>query len=430
MLGRCLVHALRGDMGEDRIRYFVFVCGRWRWRPTKTMRARGFRLITFGREATSADKARAIGLNDEWDRVRTGRADEASTERVYPHGSIGDGYQRALKLRAAGRKANGVEQTPEQEARDDWPRAWKWLEIFAECDPSTVQPEHFLAIDPKSGEASGLVPEIEAKVSITERHRAVKVWRALWKKMAAMNYCVLAADPSMSFSNTAPAPRQLVWRHWEVYKLVQRAWREGKRGLAAAIAVTWDTMLSPVDVRQLTSGRMQRDLGGAIFFLDRAKTGRAAAGTLSRYSQAILTAYIAGLGIELHDTAPLFRTPGSAPGPKGGRRWAPQRYTKDKLEKDFAEIRELVFGPAETRTMADMRRSGHVEGDAGGASPSDASSKMANTISVSNRLRKTYNPVNVVSVRRFDEARKLGRKQLKQEQTPTKSVIGRPGKVS
>jgi hypothetical protein len=43
---------------------------------------------------------------------------------------------------------------------------------------------------------------------------------------------------------------------------------------------------------------------------------------------------------------------------------------------------------------------------AGGATPADASAKMANTISVSNRLRKTYNPVNVVSVRRFDEARK------------------------
>jgi hypothetical protein len=38
---------------------------------------------------------------------------------------------------------------------------------------------------------------------------------------------------------------------------------------------------------------------------------------------------------------------------------------------------------------------------------------MANTISVSNRLRKTYNPVSVASVRRFDEARKVGRGKLK-----------------
>jgi hypothetical protein len=45
---------------------------------------------------------------------------------------------------------------------------------------------------------------------------------------------------------------------------------------------------------------------------------------------------------------------------------------------------------------------------------------MANTVSANNRLRKTYNPVNVVSVRRFDEARAIGAKIL--EQKPDKSV--------
>ena len=86
--------------------------------------------------------------------------DEAGpVERVYPVGSFGDGYQRAMNLRAAERKAKGKDQSKEQEKRDDWPRAWKWLEIFAECDPRTIQPEHFLAIDPKTGKATGLVPE-------------------------------------------------------------------------------------------------------------------------------------------------------------------------------------------------------------------------------------------------------------------------------
>ena len=66
----------------------------------------------------------------------------------------------------------------------------------------------------------------------------------------------------------------------------------------------------------------------------------------------------------------------------------------------------------------------------GGATPADASSKMANTISASNRLRKTYNPVNIVSVRRFDEARKAGRKQLREEQNPPESVTTSAGKVS
>jgi hypothetical protein len=38
---------------------------------------------------------------------------------------------------------------------------------------------------------------------------------------------------------------------------------------------------------------------------------------------------------------------------------------------------------------------------------------MANTINASARLRKTYTPVNVVSVRRVDEARQRGRTAIK-----------------
>jgi len=110
------------DMGEDKIRYLLWVCGRWRWRPTKAMRARGFKLVTFGKELTVRDKARAITLNAEWDRVRTG-AQAAPDERepVYPAGSVGDGYQRAMKLRAAERAARGIVRTKEQTKRDDWP---------------------------------------------------------------------------------------------------------------------------------------------------------------------------------------------------------------------------------------------------------------------------------------------------------------------
>jgi hypothetical protein len=48
----------------------------------------------------------------------------------------------------------------------------------------------------------------------------------------------------------------------------------------------------------------------------------------------------------------------------------------------------------------------------GGGSVEDQSNKMANTIDRNKKLRKTYNPVNVVSVRRFDEARAIGAKKL------------------
>jgi hypothetical protein len=404
-------------MGTDKIRYLVFVCGRWRWRPTKTMRAHGFKLVTFGKELTAADKARAVALNEEWDRVRHGIV-TALNDPIRP-GSIGEGYARAMQLRAAERAAKGIVWTNDQQKRDDWPRAWKWLKpVFSDCAPSEVRPEHFLSIDPKTGEVSGLMAKIEMRVSPIERHRVIKVWRALWKKMAAMGYCKKEADPTLTFANTQPQPRQDVWQHHEVLQLVEHAWTrtKPKKGLAALMAVIWDSMLSPGDARTLTPGQMSRDGEGAVFFLDRAKTGRAAAGTLTPWSEAILAAYLESFGAEPLDHAPIFRTAGSAPGPKGGRRWLPVPYTKDKAEKDFAVIRREVFGKAEKRQLADMRRSGAVEADAGGTTDADLSNKMANTISASARLRKTYTPVNVVSVRRVDAARQRGRKAIEDQQ--------------
>lgn len=398
-------------MGADKIRYLVFVNGRWRWRPTRTMRAHGFRLISFGPELTSADRAKAIHLNDEWDRVRRGLASE-QPQRTYPHGSVGDGFRRAVAMRNLDRKEKGLPWTPEQESRDDWARAWKWIEpVYGDVDPRTIQPEEMLPFRAKVAE----------RVSESEAFRVIKVWRALWKKMAVMGYCDRDRDPSLATSNSAPPPRAGAWSDHEVKRLVQRAWRRGYRGLAVCMAIAWDTQLSPVDVRRLTPAQRMRDSGGSYFSLGRAKTGRAAAGTLTRWSEALLDAYLAGLGFEPLETAPLLRTRHIEPTNKGGRAWLPRPYTKDKLGKDFATIRAEVFGVAERRQLADMRRSGTIEAFAGGASPGGVSTKMANTLAASTRLQKTYNPVHIATVRQVDEAREIGRARMK-EQKATESV--------
>jgi hypothetical protein len=97
------------------------------------------------------------------------------------------------------------------------------------------------------------------------------------------------------------------------------------------------------------------------------------------------------------------------------------------LSRDFAKVRELAFGEEEDRKLSDMRRSGAVEGDAGGGLVSDQANKMANTVATSNKLRKVYNPVNVVSVKKFDEARVVGAKAL--EQNPAKSISAEPMEI-
>src|SRR5205085_1483740 len=117
--------------------------------------------------------------------------------------------------------------------------------------------------------------------------------------------------------------------------------------------------------------QMARDGHGLAFMVSRAKTGRAAAGTLSRRAEAILAAYIAGLGFTLHVNAPIFRNRSGVP------------YTKDSLGDDFRAVRAAVFGLAERRTLADFRRSGAIEAAAGGADAATISAKMANTLSAS-----------------------------------------------
>ena len=65
------------------------------------------------------------------------------------------------------------------------------------------------------------------------------------------------------------------------------------------MAVAWDSQLSPIDNRSLTLDQAGSDDVGIYFAVDRAKTGRAAAATLSEWSQAILVAYLSGFGAEL-----------------------------------------------------------------------------------------------------------------------------------
>lgn len=424
------------EMGKDSIRHLIFMGHRWRFKPSPTMKKHGFEFVTLskgivigGENFPSAeDKARAVDLNDQWDRYRKGGQKEEIKPR-WPKRSIGEAYDRAMDLREAQRLAKGKQQDKDQESRDDWPRAWKWLgPAFGDILPGTVEPEQFLRLDPVTGQAKGLIPKIETRVSISERHRVIKVWRALWVKMEAMGYVSNKKDPTLAFSNSAPDPRQDVWTEGEVVRLCKRAWRMGYKGLAACMATAWDSQLSPIDLRSLTTGQRADDVQGAIFSLSRTKTGRAAAASLGKRATWALDSYIASLKVELLPNVPIFRTRGSGTTFKGGKPQKPAPYTKNKLSKDFRTIRAAEFGEAEDRKLSDMRRSGTVEATAGGADAHAVSAKMANTLAASARLQKTYNPVNLVTVREVDAIRREGRAKLR-EQKPTKSVTAPARKV-
>ena len=184
-------------------------------------------------------------------------------------------------------------------------------------------------------------------------------------------------------------------------RLVKAAIRRKSLRLAITIAAIWDTQFQPGDVRTLRARHM-RVVGtsGEVIFDrtadGRQKIGKPAIGTLSKRSRRLLEAYLA-------------KMPALAP-----EAWLLPLSTKrvpaiSELTREFRELCEAVF-PGDERQLRDMRRSGTVEAFAGGATPADVETKMANSIAQSNKLFSTYNPVDLASVRRADEARLKGRR--------------------
>jgi integrase len=316
-------------------------------------------------------------------------ADNLSPERteelsIYPFGSLGEAFRRYRRTEEWRGKATRT--------REDWWRGWKRIKpVFGDVGPRTVNLE----------DISAWRKAIEETVSLREAHRALKIWRALWKVAAALGYCSREADPSLGVRNKAAQGRSETWSEGEAVRLYKRAWRDGYHGVAAIIAVAWATQLSPGDVRALRASQLARDASGSAFFAERGKTGRPIGGILNDRALAAMEAYLEKLGIELHGEAYIFRNRSGAP------------YTKDTLGDDFRTVRIAAFGERDKRTLADFRRSGAQEAIAGEATPAALAHAMGNTLSASNALFATYCPVNLTTVRSVMEARHRGRAKLR-----------------
>lgn len=375
------------------------------------MQAMGFpSSVPCGLDGPNAWKT-ANEWNERWQKARTGR--EAPPLRVWPRGSLGEAFERF-------RRTDTWSKGKKPRTREDWERGWKHIDsIFGDVAPDTVTLEH----------VDRWYHALKARVGVREAHRAVKIWRALWQVAASMHYCDPNFDPTFGIRRETPKARSETWQEGEVVRLVKGGWRAGYRGLACIQAVAWDTGFSPGDVRKLTLAHSRTD-GRTIWFEDdRSKTGQPAIGTLSRRTEALVRAYIATLAVDFLPNTPIFRSRGHAPGPKGGRPRAGVPYTKDSLGDDFRDVRRLVFGPDEKRRLMDMRRSGAVEAIAGGASDGALSAKMANTLSDSKALQRTYLPVDKATVELADEARKRGRWRIRKNKSGPKVETLRPGEL-
>jgi len=384
-------------MTKIKVRHYVVKRGKGFWQPTRGMRAQGFMSVPCGDDGPEA-WATAEQWNARWDKTRRGEApspalaseqnlspQQSEELTVYPSKSLGEAFRRYRRTDEWARKA--------ERTREDWWRAWKRIKpVFGDCDPRTVTLENI----------SAWRKAIEDTVSLREAHRALKIWRALWKVSAALGYCIREADPSLGVRNTAAAGRNLEWTEGEIVRVAKRAWRMKYHGLAAVIAVAYDTQMSPGDVRDLRASQLARGVDGQAFFTERGKTGKPVGGVLGARSIAMLAAYLEKLGVELHGDAYIFRNRSGAP------------YSKDTLGDDFRDVRAVEFGGLERRTIGhDIRRTGAGEAIVGDAQPAHLAHAMGNTLSASNALFATYVPVNVATLRTVAEARRRGRSRLR-----------------
>jgi hypothetical protein len=324
--------------------------------------------------------------------------------QVWPPGTVGEAFERF-------RSTGEWHDAKKARTREDWERGWKHIApAFGDWRPGEITLE-LVSIwyrgDPDDENVKGLLQTI----GIREAHRAMKIWRALWRVMVALRYTT-EGDPSQGVRRITPRGRSAKWEEGEVVRLVKRAWRMGFRGLACIIAVAWDTQFSPVDARSLTARRVREHRGRLIFDLaehGREKTEKGVIGTLSRRTESLVRAYLVQRygGADLLPDMVLFRSRNSAQAPDGAT------YDKDSLARDFRKVRAAEFGIDEARQLQDMRRSGAIEAAAGEVDPSVLSRKMGNTIDKSAELMNTYVPAQVGIARIADEARLRGRRRLR-----------------
>lgn len=368
-------------MGRVRIPYYIVKDGRGYWNPTAAMKRAGFCSVPCGLDGPEAWRIAGLWA-ERWEAERIGQGQQTPH---WPAGSLGEGFVRFKATDTWKRKAAGTKR--------EWEGMWTLYiaPIFGASPPTEA------TFDDLDAWYSKLL----ADKSIATAHRAVKIWRALWRVVAAMNYCERERDPSLGIRRKTPTPRNQIWTEGEAVRLIKGAWRKDYEGLAVLLAIAWDTQFAPVDCRRLTPQQTIKTDVGVKFTVDRAKTGAPAIGTLGPRSQQLFAAYVATLGIDLLPAVPIVRN-------RSGR-----RYSKETLNKDFAKIRRFVFGKGETRRMMDFRRSGAVEAMAGKVDGAALAAKMANTINQSRELQRTYLPVDMASVTRADEARLRGRNRLR-----------------
>ena len=139
---------------------------------------------------------------------------------------------------------------------------------------------------------------LEKKHSRGVAHKTLRVWRTFWKIMLGMKVA-RTADPSLGIRNQRRHPAGNVGRRAKPFASSKPLGATATGVWRASSAVAWDTQFSRVDVRTLAAGHRAMVGGHLVFDRQadgRAKTGRAAIGTVSARTERLIEAYLGDAG--------------------------------------------------------------------------------------------------------------------------------------
>lgn len=282
--------------------------------------------------------------------------------------------------------------------REDYVRCWPAIEERFGRTPIkeiTVSASEKFHLEIKKLERDG-------ELSASERFRILKVWRALLHQAEKRD--LFNKAPIGGIKNPQPSGCANYWFSDEIAELATAADQAGYAGLALAIRIAWETLLSPCDVRDLSLSRLKElSDGDGYFETTRKKTGKGALPYVSHDLIRDIQSYLTRFEFEIGPDQPLLRKRDGTP-----------YSTKDMLAREFRKVRNIAFA-GDTRTFKDIRRSGNLEADLGGATPQERAELLANRLDKNAFLEATYTPATVLHGKQIREKREVGRNLLKAE---------------
>lgn len=318
---------------------------------------------------------------------------QSGSERLsnkYGPGTFGDFVVRF--------RSSDVWRDMEPRTREDYTRTWPEIENrFAAVPVLEITPamSNSFHREIKAREQAG-------ELSSHKRFRILKTWRALLSHGEALH--VFDKAPIGNIKNPQPAGASAIWYADEVHKLIKIAEENGFDGMAMAIRIGWETLLSPCDVRNLSRIQIRGLVDGDGYVdANRQKTGKHAQPYLSHDLVQQLDDYLERLNLNLGEDDPILRMRSGVP-----------YSTKDTFSKDFRAVRNLTFR-GDGRSFKDLRRSGNLEADLGNASPEERAELLANTLHKNGFLEATYTPATVSRGKIIRDKRVAGRAMLEAE---------------